>query len=375
MRIFFYTLITFIYFSLNSLFLGAQEVVIDSLQKSSSVTIVEKEKSEDTFNDPIMDKYAGLDSVKRIRTMLIDSIIDYGKTFVGLNYRYGGITPAGFDCSGFIFHIHRHFNLPLPRVPSATCLMGEKVHIDSLQPGDLVYFKTRAAYDNTIGHVAMVIEKIPGSFIMIHSASHAGLVIEDFSQYSYYVSRYLFANRLPDEFYLRQWNDSLMNIYKYKNADLYKEHVESVIPAEQPAGTVEMQYTVKSGDAVSLIASWYGVKTAEILAWNGMGSYSLRVGQVLKIYIKSELQSIYKNINNMSFEEKQRTVGIDPVKNEVKPEPEDPNYEYYTVKAGDSPYSISKKYTGVTADDIMKLNGITNPSSLRIGQRLKIKKK
>lgn len=369
-----YILFTIVLINQCSLKLTAQKVNEDSISKSG-LGIVKNNQYSGISDTILVEKYAGLDSIKRIRAMLIDSIIDYGKTFVGLNYRYGGITPAGFDCSGFIFHIHRHFNLPLPRVPSATCLMGEKVHIDSLQPGDLVYFKTRAAYDNTIGHVAMVIEKIPGSFIMIHSASHAGLVIEDFAQYSYYVSRYLFANRLPDEFYLRQWNDSLMKMYQYKNADLYTEHVAPMIPAEQPAGTVEMQYTVKSGDALSLIASWYGVKTAEIMAWNGMGGYNLRVGQVLKIFVKEELKSRYGNINNLSFEEKQKSVGIDPVKNEVKAVPEDPNYEYYTVKAGDSPYSISKKYTGITADEIMKLNGITNPSSLRIGQRLKIKKK
>lgn len=377
MKLFIYIITTIVFLSFSSTKLYAQISDEDSLNKSDLLNITENEDSISlhNINDTIPDKYAGLDSIKRIRTMLIDSIIDYGKTFVGLDYRYGGITPAGFDCSGFIFHIHRHFNLPMPRVPSATCLMGDKVHIDSLQPGDLVYFKTRAAYDNTIGHVAMVIEKIPGSFIMIHSASHAGLVIEDFSKYSYYVSRYLFANRLPDEFYLRQWNDSLMKIYRYKNEDLYTEHVEPIIPATQPEGTTVMQYTVKSGDAISLIASWYGVKTAEIMAWNGMGSYNLSVGQVLKIYIKTEIASRYGNINEMTYDEKQRSVGIDPVKNEVKPEPEDPNYEYYTVKAGDSPYSISKKYTGVTADDIMKLNGITNPSSLRIGQRLKIKKK
>ena len=50
-----------------------------------------------------------------------------------------------------------------------------------------------------------------------------------------------------------------MKIYKYRNEDIYHEYVESVIPAEQPDGTVELDYTVKSGDAVGLIASWYGV--------------------------------------------------------------------------------------------------------------------
>ncbi|MDD2385600.1 MAG: NlpC/P60 family protein [Bacteroidales bacterium] len=234
-------------------------------------------------------KYALLDSVAEISTRLIDSIIDYGKTFVGLKYKYGGISPAGFDCSGFIFHIHRHFNLPLQRVPSATSLMGEVIPIDSLQPGNLVYIKTRAAYNNTIGHVMMVIEKTEDSFYVIHSASHAGLVIERFHDAPYYVSRYLFANRLPDEFYTREWNDSLMAKYRYPNADIYKEYIEPVIPAEQPEGTVELQYTVKPGDAVSLIASWYGLKSMEIMAWNGLNSYNLNVGQNLKIYVKEPL--------------------------------------------------------------------------------------
>jgi LysM repeat protein len=315
------------------------------------------------------------DSVLTPRQLLIDSIINYGKTFVGLGYRYGGITPAGFDCSGFIYHIHRHFNLPMPRVPSATCLMGDRISIDSVQPGDFVYFKTRAAYDNSIGHVAMVIEKTPGSFTIIHSASHAGLIIEDFASKEYYVSRFLYANRLPHEFYLRQWNDSLMKNYNYKNADLYVESKAAIVAAKQPAGTVVLNYTVKSGDAMGLIASWYSVSIAQLMAWNGLGNYNLSVGQVIKVYVKTQVESTFKNINNMTFAEKQKMVGITPSTKTQKSEVLDSAYEYYTVQSGDSPYGISKKYPGVTADDIMKLNGITNPSGLRIGQKLKIKKK
>lgn len=319
-------------------------------------------------------KYSTLDSVAGIRSRLIDSIIDYGKTFVGLRYKYGGITPSGFDCSGFVFHIHRHFNLPMPRVPNETSLIGDVVDIDSLQAGDLVYIQTRAAYDNTIGHVLMVIEKTEDSFIAIHSASHVGLVIERFHDYSFYVSRYLFANRLPDEFYTREWNDSLMLHYRYRNADIYNEYVEPYIPAVQPEGTVELNYSVKSGDAVGLIASWYGVDIAQVMAWNAMGGYNLQIAQVLKIYVKTELQNKYSNVNNMSFDERQRSVGVGTSSSKPKEVVLDPNYEYYTVKSGDNPSAIAAKYSGISSDDIMKLNGITNPSSLRIGQKLKIKK-
>ncbi|MDD4149158.1 MAG: transglycosylase SLT domain-containing protein [Bacteroidales bacterium] len=145
--------------------------------------------------------------------------------------------------------------------------------------------------------------------------------------------------------------------------------------ATQPEGTSELLYTIKSGDAVGLIASWYGVETANLRAWNGISGNMIRVGQKLKVYVPEALASKYKIVDSQSFEEKQRTIGINTDTNKPKEEPIDPNYEYYTVKSGDSPYGISLKYDGISSDDILKLNGITNPSSLRIGQKLKIRKK
>ncbi len=355
-----------------------------SQQENTKTSVVDTLKTDNALPDSVRQMF--INDQRSQREILIDSIIEYGKTFVGLGYRYGGITPAGFDCSGFMYHIHRHFNLPLPRVPSATCMMGDRISVDSVQPGDLVYFKTRGAYDNSIGHVAMVIEKTPGSFTMIHSASHAGLVIEDYITHSYYVSRFLYANRLPDEFYARQWNDSLLKIYTYRNADLYVEPktCAAAVTSEQPEGTVVLNYSVKSGDMLGLIATWYRVSVAELMAWNGLGGTNLKIGQVLKVYVKKEVETTYKNVNTLSFDEKQRLAGVETkpktqttqtTQTTKKTETTDNTYEYYTVKAGDTPYGISKKYPGVTADDIMKLNGITNPSGLSIGQKLKIKKK
>ncbi len=317
------------------------------------------------------------DSLFNTRQLLIDSIIEYGKTFLGVQYRYGGITPQGFDCSGFMFHIHRHFNLPLPRVPSATCLMGDMIDVDSVQPGDLVYFKTRGAYDNSIGHVGLVVEKTPESFMMLHSASHTGVVIENFGQKKYYVDRFLFANRLPDEFYLRQWNDSLMKIYSYKNVDIYNSYCSNIVPATQPEGTSLLIYTVKQGDMLGLIASWYKVSVNELMAWNGLGSTRLSIGQNITVYVPEATAHIFSNMNNLTYNEKQRLAGVNTSApaNASKPVADDNEYEYYIVQKGDTPFSISKKYHGTTAEGIMQLNGISNASSLQIGQKLKIRKK
>lgn len=157
--------------------------------------------------------------------------------------------------------------------------------------------------------------------------------------------------------------------YNYKPNESY----DADFPiAAQPANTTELQYTVKSGDIIGLIADWYGVRNNEIKAWNGCGT-NLRIGQVLKIYVPNDKVNKYKNVNNMSFEEKQKSVGIDPKTNKPVEEPLDPNYEYYTVQQGDIPGTIAQK-TGVSIDEILKLNNI-EPSKLRIGQKLKIRKK
>ena len=49
--------------------------------------------------------------------------------------------------------------------------------------------------------------------------------------------------------------------------------------------------------------------------------------------------------------------------------------ETYTVKSGDNPYNIAKRYSWATADDILKWNNISDPSKLQVGQKLKIYKK
>lgn len=160
------------------------------------------------------------------------------------------------------------------------------------------------------------------------------------------------------------------------NVVVENKYVENIVPATQPPGTVELQYIVKSGDSVGLIASWYGININQLKAWNGLANNNIRVGQVLKIYILAALESKYKIVNNLSFEEKQKMSGVNTDTNKtVIKETIDPAWEYYTVKSGDTPYGISQKFTGVTVDDIMKNNNISNASGLKIGQNLKIRKK
>ena len=48
-------------------------------------------------------------------TDTVNAIVDYSRSFLGTRYRYGGNTPQGFDCSGFMVYIFKNFSVDLPR--------------------------------------------------------------------------------------------------------------------------------------------------------------------------------------------------------------------------------------------------------------------
>lgn len=124
-----------------------------------------------------------------------DAIISYAKTFLGVPYRYGGSTPSGFDCSGFINYIFGNFGFSLVRTSFGLADLGETISLANIQPGDLMFFKGSNLNSTSVGHVALVIEVSPNTLKFIHSAN-GGVKIENFVTSKYYIQRYIKSKRL-----------------------------------------------------------------------------------------------------------------------------------------------------------------------------------
>jgi cell wall-associated NlpC family hydrolase len=87
----------------------------------------------------------------------------YARRFVGVRYTYGGLSPrTGFDCSGLVTFVYRHFGVQLPHYSAAQFGYGRAVSRAGLRPGDLVFF-------NGLGHVGIYIGA--GRFV---EAPHTG---------------------------------------------------------------------------------------------------------------------------------------------------------------------------------------------------------
>jgi peptidoglycan DL-endopeptidase CwlO len=104
--------------------------------------------------------------------------------YLGVPYVYGGASPSGFDCSGFIMYVFAQVGVSLPHNAAAQYGHGTPVDRSQLQPGDLVFF-------NGLGHAGIYVGG--GSFI--HSP-HTGDVVKISSMTGWYASTYVGARRL-----------------------------------------------------------------------------------------------------------------------------------------------------------------------------------
>ena len=107
---------------------------------------------------------------------------------------------------------------------------------------------------------------------------------------------------------------------------------------------------MRNGDYLGKIAERYGVGVSQIRRWNGLRGDNLRIGQRLTIYPRKPVKSTAKS------ETKQKTA---PVVIYEKPDalPSDPS-KIHVVESGDSLWTISRKYPGISIENLRKWNGL-----------------
>jgi len=122
-------------------------------------------------------------------------IIDTAKKYLGVKYVYGGTSPKGFDCSGFVQYVFKECGISLERVAASQAQHGTKVSRENLKPGDLVFFDTDGGL-NYISHVGIYIGN--GQFIHASSGRNARKVVISDMTSGFYNNTYMTARRYLD---------------------------------------------------------------------------------------------------------------------------------------------------------------------------------
>lgn len=118
----------------------------------------------------------------------IDRLLNIAMRFGGVPYVWGGASPAGFDCSGFVQYVFGQVGVQLPRTADVQFELGRKVIQAELKPGDLVFFET---YEPGASHDGIYVGD--GKFIAANSGT--GVAVVSLAD-PYWSSKYLGARRL-----------------------------------------------------------------------------------------------------------------------------------------------------------------------------------
>lgn len=117
-------------------------------------------------------------------------LINTAKGLLGTKYVYGGTTPKGFDCSGFVTYVYKQLGISLPRTAASMYNNSPSVSKNSLKTGDLVFFNTSG---KGVSHVGIYM----GNGNFIHSANN-GVVISKVNDPYYWGKRYVGGGRVAD---------------------------------------------------------------------------------------------------------------------------------------------------------------------------------
>ncbi len=118
-----------------------------------------------------------------------DRLVSRAMKYLGTPYRYGGTTPAGFDCSGFVYYLYGAvFGQTIPRMPHDMAREGTPVAQSDLRRGDLVFFGHRGTFTH-IGIYA-------GNGQFVHATHRGSPVMVTALDADYYRQNYMTAVRL-----------------------------------------------------------------------------------------------------------------------------------------------------------------------------------
>jgi cell wall-associated NlpC family hydrolase len=118
-----------------------------------------------------------------------DDVADYAEQYIGSPYRWGGTSPTGFDCTGFVMYVYSHFGVYMPHNEAGQLASGERISTDDLEPGDILIFAN--TYRRGLSHAGIYVGN--GQFVHAADERH-GVIISSLGD-GYWSSRFAGASR------------------------------------------------------------------------------------------------------------------------------------------------------------------------------------
>ncbi|MBS0010458.1 MAG: transglycosylase SLT domain-containing protein [Bacteroidales bacterium] len=278
---------------------------------------------------------------------------DYWEIYYRLPRETRGYLP-GYIAATYAMHYYREHNI-------------KPVHVDFTLATDTVMIKR----DMHLEQVSAVLD-IPLAEIKALNPQYRAMIIPGKSKA---MAVTLPISKLGDFISLQD------SVASYRAGHYFNPSLKNASPTQSTyippsiSGKAKLVYTVKEGDNLGYIASWYKVGVSDLRYWNNIYRNLIRINQKIAVYVNPSEKDYYAVVDKLSFAEKQARAGKPlTVNTSVNEEQTSSDYIYHTVRYGDTVWDIANKYSGVSATDILNLNGLGPSGKIHAGQKLKIKK-
>ncbi|NQU53976.1 MAG: LysM peptidoglycan-binding domain-containing protein [Bacteroidetes bacterium] len=194
-------------------------------------------------------------------------------------------------------------------------------------------------------------------------------------------TKLILPNGKWDDFVL--WQDSIYNTYDSTLFQLVtqkieyppspnRQYVREPVKDLEIEGKTKIQYLLKTGDVLGIIAEDYDVRVADLKYWNNIyNERKIQAGKKLDIFVDDDKADYYLSL--APLQKKASSVAETIQKSSTLKVFKDLNTAKkieHIVKNGESPYLIAKKYAGVSPDEILEWNNIDDARKIQIGQKL-----
>ena len=173
--------------------------IIDSLSKGTSVEVIDTHSGwhkvkigskvgyvatkfvSSTSSETKSSRSTTAETIDVSDDSVMGKLISFAKELVGVRYVYGGKSPSGFDCSGFVGYVYKHFGISLNSSAASMYSNGAKVSKSNLSAGDILFFDASSrGKAGSIDHVGIYL----GNNKFIHaSTSNRQVIIQSLSAY------------------------------------------------------------------------------------------------------------------------------------------------------------------------------------------------
>lgn len=153
----------------------SQQQVSQAQQPANNNQGAAQSNNQQQSNNQVAKSSSQAQSSSTTRTGSGSNAVSFAESLIGVPYVYGGTTPSGFDCSGFVQYVYSHFGVNLPRTTTQQENCGTQIPVNQAQPGDLYFWGSKGSTYHVaicVGNGKYIAAPEPGQSVSIGSTQY-----------------------------------------------------------------------------------------------------------------------------------------------------------------------------------------------------------